>query len=490
MIASLCLHALLGVMSAQVPFVLAVGVNHPARADLPPLRYADDDAAAAAELFGATPERTFLLSTMDDDTQEHFPELSKRARPATLAQLQAAVTQLAAAVHRAREAGEQPVVLVWLVGHGAFTKDGQPFVALEDAELTPLALHRDILLPLTDAHRVHVVMDACHAGAMVQWRASVEPTSEADVNQAAFVGTLQRPANVGFISAAAAHQRTFEWDEMRAGIFSALTRAALRGAANANGDGCVTYDEVAAYVSSALQGIGVPEARPQVITHAPAVERNAPLACEGWFLPRNTFKADLASLGSFHVEDSRGVWLTGGRFERGHDASLWLPASGSLTLRTDRGEWPLEQLQDGTLHQSAQPVVEGAHARGAVERAIKEGLFKVAYGPAYLHGFVAARPSEDTAPHVSAPPRSRQWWKAALAVPALLVTTGSAMGAGVFVALAAWQTVLYAQTDLQRPAAEARLLATGGYGAALTAGVLALAGVAAAVAAVTWWYLT
>lgn len=488
------LALVMALASGQAPLVLAVGVNRAARTELPTLQYADDDAAAAAELFGAPPGRTWLLATLDADSQQRFAGLTSQARPGTLAQLRLAVSEVAAAVATERAAGALPVVLVWLVGHGAFGADGQPYVAMEDGELTAPMLTTQVLQPLADAHRVHVVLDACHAGAMVQWRAAVEKASVDEVLSQPFMQQVMPPGNAGLITAAAAHQKTFEWEEMRAGIFSALTRAGLRGAANANGDDCVTYDEVAAYVSAALKGIALPEARPRVVTRAPAVDNRAALSCQGWFVGASVFSGADSGLGSFQVRDDRGVWLTGGHFEPGHQPGLWLSDANGLALNNADGERALRLQADGTLAMAPEAVSEGARMRGAVDRAVREGLFRVPFGPAFLQGYTAAQPEAARA----TPTRERQPSQPAsharhwllLGLPAM--AGAAALGVGVALAgalLGTWALQQYVQTDLQRPAAFAAAGWAAGWGGGGTGLVVTLASCATSAVLVAAWLL-
>jgi hypothetical protein len=434
------------------PLVLALGSNTASGVDLPALQFADDDAAAAVELFGADPERTWLLTTLDADSQERFPQLAQRARPPTLQELLRATSEAAQRVTRLQAQGEHPVVVVWLVGHGAFGADGQPFVALQDGALTQQLLWRKVLAPLAHAHRVHVVLDACHAEAMVRSRALLQATSGVEVRRQFLEPGMLRADNVGYLAAAGAAQKTFEWQEMRAGVFSALVRAGLRGAANANADGCVTYDEVAAFVTASLQGIAIPEARPRVTARPPGVEHGAPLACSGWFAGNATLNADMGSMGQVHVEDARGVWLAGGRFETGHRVNLWLPTGHPLVLRADSGEWPLEPSGDGLVALGPHPLERASLPRGAVERAMREGLFSVSFGPGFLRGFQARPNLPDAAPQqgsVAAPSRHLAAWASAPFLSVALVAAGVTMAS---LAAAVFSLVEYASTDLQRPA--------------------------------------
>jgi hypothetical protein len=475
-------------VTAAPPFVLAVGVNRAPSAEMTPLRFADDDAAAALLVFGDLGDRGLLLATLDDESQERFPALRARARPASLAQLRLAVDELARAVSRARESGEFPVVIVWLVGHGAWGPDGKPYLTLEDGALTPDVLGRDVLAPLSAAHRVHVLMDACHAGAMIQWRAAVQPATDDEVRGQLFLSGLSVQGHVGLMTAAGAQQKTYEWEETRSGVFSSLVRSALRGAANADADPCVSYDEVEAYVSAALQGIPLPEARPRVVSRAPAVDRRAALSCPSWFTQTRTLSTDLGALGTLRVQDAHGAWLAGGRFEPGHAAVMALPGEGPLTVSNDEGEWLLQEAGESGLVLAPAPVRDAATARGVVARAVREGLFKVPYGPSYLAGFRAGGPKDPpppaSPPTAPAPSPGPGWgWVGLLSAPPGVLGAAGAVTASVLALAGLWQVGRYLSTDLQRQAREAQAAAA----VALVAGGVAAAGSVVLLGVATAW---
>lgn len=441
-------------VAASTPLVLAVGANHPWDGSLAPLNYADDDAVAAAELFG-DPSRTWLLTTLDKESQEVMPEWTSRAQAATRANLHQAVGAMVERIAQERREGQSPVVMVWLVGHGAYDRAGRPFLALEDAPLASDQLVREVIQPLSTAHRVHVFIDACHAEALVQWRAAVVNVGVEEVERQSFGGVFARIPNAGVVVAASGDEKTWEWKEIGSGVFSALVRAGLRGAANANADACVTYDELTAYVTSALQGIPLPAARPSVMSRPPGLEHQAPLSCREWFQQSATLTADLSALGPIRIEDSRGRWLSGGRFEPKHQTTLWLPQGLQLAARAGEAEWGLVPGEPQTLHFGERVEARRIQTRGAVERAVEQGLFSVPFGPGYHRGYVAAQAASYPSQSTPAPTRRLQWlpW---LGVPGVAVSGALLATWVVTVALMTWNIYRYTVTDLERPASEAR----------------------------------
>src|SRR5437762_3404086 len=78
----------------------------------------------------------------------------------------------------------------------------------------------------------------------------------------------KRP-RVGLLLSSSSHRESHEWDGFEAGVFSHEVRSGLYGAADADGDGEVTYREIAAFVARADAAIPNERFRPQVYAHAP-----------------------------------------------------------------------------------------------------------------------------------------------------------------------------------------------------------------------------
>src|SRR4029078_8213906 len=122
---------------------------------------------------------------------------------------------------------------------------------------------------------------------------------------------LARYPRAGVIVATSGDHETHEWSRYQDGILSHELRSALTGGARVNGDGRIEYSELRAFLAAANARVKNPEARVEVFSHPPALDRHRPLfdlrAAE--LAGRATrflhFGAGLA--GRFHVEDDRGV---------------------------------------------------------------------------------------------------------------------------------------------------------------------------------------
>jgi hypothetical protein len=96
-----------------------------------------------------------------------------------------------------------------------------------------------------------------------------------------------------------------------------------------------------------------------------------------------------ASLGAFSLEDARGNRLLDMRADRGLRVALAVPAGDTLYVRTARGESvirlnPRETIDIETLPFAPAPT----RSRGALDAALRRGLFAAEFGPSYYRGFV------------------------------------------------------------------------------------------------------
>src|SRR5436190_1181687 len=64
-----------------------------------------------------------------------------------------------------------------------------------------------------------------------------------------------RAGRVGYVLSSSVSGESHEWSGFESGVFSHEVRSGLYGAADADGDGRITYSEIAAFVARANQGI-------------------------------------------------------------------------------------------------------------------------------------------------------------------------------------------------------------------------------------------
>ncbi len=376
--------------AGAAPYVIAIGVNDPGRDRVAPLQFADDDAAEAVALFGARAKATYLHTILDRDSRERHQALAPAARPLTLQAVRDSVADLRSRIDADVGRGESPQVIVWLAGHGVYDDDGHISVPLNrDERLTATSLTDILIEPLARAHRIHLVLDTCFAGGLLGSRAQTESVPPAEVERAFAAISPRRFDNVGVFLGSTASTRSFEWTEISSGVFSAVLRAGMRGAADADGGGTVRYSELSAFATAAAEGVRVPEARPRVRALSPRLEGDAPIAQKDWLGDTATLRGDFASLGTVHILDDTGRWLLASHFEPGFVPELWLPKDRALFLRA-RGQDHALVVEAGGAFAIGPAAPHATGTRSLMSDALRTGLFSATFGPTYWRGYRAA----------------------------------------------------------------------------------------------------
>ncbi|MGQ0505127.1 MAG: hypothetical protein ACT4TC_07370 [Myxococcaceae bacterium] len=248
-----------------VALIVANNASH--KAGRSPLQYADDDGAKYHEVFTtvASADDVVLLSELDSDTRRIFPHLSHRALSPTHQHLEDAAAGLAAKVAAAKALNREVEFYFVYAGHGD-VESGQGYVELEDAAFTAGDLEN--LLGHVGATRSHVILDSCNSFFVVNPRKAGGKRFATPSNAAASLA--RRLPNVGVFLSTSAEAEVYEWSELQSGIFSHAVRSGLLGAADADGDGRVSYLELAAFVDLASSEVKNPNFRPKVFARGPA----------------------------------------------------------------------------------------------------------------------------------------------------------------------------------------------------------------------------
>lgn len=245
---------------------LIVTSNRGASLDRPELQYADDDGAKYYTTFRtvAAPADVHLLTRFDRDTARLFPELANTARPPTRASLAAAASAIARDVAAERARGAEVDFYFVFAGHGD-VDDGRGFLELADGRFDSADL--EAMVQQIAPTRAHVMLDSCNSFFVLNAR---KPGGRRFATPADIARSLgQRMPNVGVFLSTSAEAEVYEWSELQSGIFSHAVRSGLAGAADANGDGQVSYEELAAFVDTAAAEIKNPAFRPKVYARGP-----------------------------------------------------------------------------------------------------------------------------------------------------------------------------------------------------------------------------
>lgn len=388
--------------AATRQYVIAIGNNdRPAGAGgsaddkVASLRYADDDAASMASFWRELGAETALLTIFDADSQRRFPSLVRTAQAPTLVRLRETVAALRTRFDADRRAGDDSVLVLYYSGHGSANAGEEPFLAMLDGPLTRRSLYDEVLAALP-ARFIHLIIDACHAEAVVRPRdlqGEVAPIGDADLEAYAARNTLRRFPHVGAMVATSAISEAHEWDEYQRGVFTFQVLSALRGAADVNRDGLVEYSEVSAFLGSANASVVDPRARLSVVARPPAVNPHAAIADLSAMRQRAAILTGIGPApGRFFVEDERGNRLGEIRPETGFRYEIYLPSGEQLYVRTPTSEGSFRTEPGVKVALSSLAMIpRSTRTRGAVESSLRQGLFATPFGPTYYRGFVDAR---------------------------------------------------------------------------------------------------
>lgn len=410
-------------------FVLVVGSNRPPRPGLATLRYADDDAVRWTVLFRTFGAQVELLTDLDAESERLYGTEAPAHHSPTHAEVMRAMARLGGEIDQAHAEGARTAFYFIYAGHGD-EEEGEGFVGLADGRL----LRREIeekILAVSGADTNHVIVDACRSYYLAYDRGpggTRRPWPEPYFN----TGTAARFRNTGFVLASSSGGAAHEWEEFQAGIFSHEVRSGLLGGADANGDGRITYAELAAFVRVANQAVRNDRYRPEILARAPSNGDDVLLDVRDAVAGRVRFGAGMA--GRQVLEDGLGV-----RWADVHPGPLQ-----NLTLALPAEPWGnhvlfVESLADNTEYRVTEgadvdlarekPRPRGVLARGALHEAFAL-LFAVPFDVSALTA--APEPEATVVSSGGADLRpERSFW-----TPRVRRTTGLATGAAGMATLA------------------------------------------------------
>jgi len=423
---------------AQALFALVVGVNASSSPGVVPLRYADDDAARYLELYRALGARTYLLSRLDENTRRLHPQAAAEAVPPRRAELRQAVEALTRDIAQARAAGVRSTLYVLYAGHGDVSDAGWS-LTLEDGRLDGSALLSEVI-ERAGAEQTHVIVDACHAYLLALPRGPGGERRPAP----GFVAleASSRAGRVGYLLSSSASGESHEWAGFEAGVFSHEMRSGLYGAADVDGDGRVTYAEIAAFVARANAAIKGERYRPKVYARPP---RDGDLLLDLRASRENDLRLDgSASAGHYLIEDTRGVRIAD--FHGNGVTPVRLvrpPGEGALYLRRidDNTEQSVPRTPGPVLLAELPRTASHAASRGAAQDAFNN-LFTLAFDNQAVADWVQHSDAERLEVEAAARDQERQLQNARLRR-----TLGwTAIGTGVAAAIAAGAVELSARS--------------------------------------------
>lgn len=363
--------SLLCALLSSPPQAIVLTNNRSARSERPDLRYADDDGAQWADLFAERfgEDAVQLLTEFDPESRRLYSRW--KPDPPTKSAFFAAIDRAVA-----RDPAE---VYLVIAAHGDVA-GGQGYVDLAGERLTAADLDR--ALSAFGGRRVHLVIDSCNSYFMLNPRKPggrrFERTNKDEIE------LLKKHPNTGALISTSAEAVTYEWSELQSGIFSYELRSALRGAADANGDGAISYQEAAGFLAVANRPIVNELYRPKVFSRAPSPD--APLFVLG---ERPSLLVGAEGTRRLTIRDRDGVRILDLHKEDGVAVALHLPKLGALTIYETLERSPRPQIVARVLSSTASVDLAGLSPedppiapRG--EAPVFERLFREPFGPRVL----------------------------------------------------------------------------------------------------------
>lgn len=371
-------------------YALIIGVNRPAKPDQRPLSYADDDAVRFYELFRELPGSASLFSVLDEETQANYPAVVPEAEVPNKDAIFSRLDQIFDRMRVDRKHGLEPELYLIYSGHGYADQRGEGQLALQDGTFSRSELY-DRVLSRSPAVFNHLIVDACDAYFFVQSRGDTSEIDEllnARAREFLDRQTLQKYPSTGAILSTASAAETHEWSEIRAGVFSHEVRSAILGAADANEDGLVGYDELEAFVLAAHAGVKHVGASRAVFVRAPERDRGQPVFELAALSRAPSLRLPRTIRGRVAIADELGRRYVDLNKAEGFEVSIRLLPGPQYYVLSDHLEYDVpngpREISLAMLSGSPPRTV----ARGAgIASAYSRGLFSVPFGPALLEGF-------------------------------------------------------------------------------------------------------
>jgi hypothetical protein len=391
----ICTLALTSPASAAERFALVVGNNASERPDVADLRYADDDAHAFAALMREAGAEVVLLTSFDIESQDLHPRAVAQGKP-TLANLRVALRGVNRRIKAARSRGEVAEFFLFFSGHGD-VDEGEGYLVMGDGRLTRSML-LDEILEVSQAATNHVIIDACKSYYLAFGkRATREPYHRSFARPSVPASS----ANTGFILSTSSGRDSHEWDRYQSGVFSYQLRSALRGSADANLDGGISYAELGAFLHTANRSVENRRLRPEFALVPPGRRLHAELL--RW---RDTGELVVgAKLGHVYIESALGTRIAEVH-SSGEKRAMHLPAERPLYVRAIDESSEREIAAHSGRVDSLQATDQPLRAKGARSRAL-ERLFAASFGRGDVANFETRFELETAKPLPAKTPSSR-----------------------------------------------------------------------------------
>lgn len=233
---------------------------------IPNLKNAADDARALYEFFRS-------------DERGGFRDVKEGGQMVLLTDEQANRASVEAALARLRQSKPKDYFVIYIAAHGALVPERSsnraateevPYFALYDSDLRDMkntAIRMDLFRKLVSeipAEKGLVLSDTCHSGGVQMEGRGLYTTTRAN---SSWLDELKKVGKgVGFISAADQTELSYELDELNHGAFTWCLLEGLRGNADKDSDGRVTFLELKDYLRERVPEVTNQKQHPQYNT--------------------------------------------------------------------------------------------------------------------------------------------------------------------------------------------------------------------------------
>lgn len=371
-----------GAGETVVRFAIVIGNNSaPVGLENADLRYADDDAVQTHQLLADAGVESRLLVTLDATTRQLYPRLKPDGGP-RLADIERVFAELSERIENAMRGGATTELLFFYSGHGG-VEGGEGYIVMEGEPLTRTKLYG--LLARSRATHNHVVVDACKSFFLAFDKGPGGTRRPYGGFAAADVPA--RLGNTGFVLSTSSDRESHEWERYQGGILSHEVRSALRGAADVNLDGRVTYAELGAFLTTANSSIPNPRFRPDFMVRPP--EQDLEQVFLRWS-EAGAVRLEGTDLGHVYFESSQGERLLDAHAAQGQPLQLHVPRGRPLFVR--RHDETAERVVTRANVESISalsPYRPEIARRGAVDLAFDK-LFALPFGAHEVSSFTHA----------------------------------------------------------------------------------------------------
>ncbi len=368
------------------------------------LEFADDDGLLYRELFLPFFQRVELLTVADEMTQRLHPDVGSYTKVPNRKNLLETMASLNAEMESQKTRSTE--LMFVFVGHGGLDEEARGFINLSDGYFTRADFFYEIVKG-SKADTTHIIIDACNSFSFVAGRGKDEQLSRElkwkQLSEFLAGNDLQNYPNVGVLTAMSESQESYEWSQIKSGIFSYEIRSALMGAADVNGDGLLEYSEVAAFIDAANSKIFGAANRTRVFAWPPRRNLQATLfdIRDGKKIRHVLLAPKLT--GKFVIKNDHGERLA--EFNKSNETVVAVVPSSKIYLQTKDKEVSIEPNMRTILIENMKSNKEIA-ARGIVNDSFIKQLFAIPFNASYYKGFISNQ--EQLLP-VSMYPEEEKW---------------------------------------------------------------------------------